>query len=154
MLAMKDSAPAQVLLFALTLTASGLPSPALGQDEYRFHKVVGEWEISAQKAAPPTDASDVTLTDARGGQRQLNRQLAGIIEDVVAFETSRLVFVLNGNRLAVVNPSAATVLDEFFALHTAFSPTHRFIAFTASMPRWAEASELYLVYDLTLSPEQ
>jgi hypothetical protein len=49
---------------------------------------------------------------------------------------------------------SARVFDEFYGVNTTFSPTHRFIAFTAIVPRWAEASELYLVYDLALSPEQ
>jgi hypothetical protein len=106
------------------------------------------------EGAPPIDASDVTLTDAQGRKRQLDRQLGGSIEDVVAFEASRLVFLLNGNGLAVIDPNAAKVVDEFYAVNTAFSPTHRFIAFTAIVPRWAEASELYLVYDLALSPER
>jgi len=141
-------------LVALILALSAMAQAAFSQDEYKFHKVVGQWDVSAQKGAPPIDASAVTLTDAQGRKRQLDRQLGGSIEDVVAFEASRLVIILNGNRLAVVDPNTAKVIDTFDAVNTAFSPTHRFMAFTAIVPRWAEASELYLVYDLTLSPEQ
>lgn len=142
-------------LFFLALVATPAPgSPTSGQDAYGFHKVAGEWDISAHKAAPPLDASVVTLTDRRGAKRQLDRELTGSLEDVVGFGPSRLILVLNGDRLAVVDAAAAKVMDEFYAAHTAFSTTHRFIAFTKVIPRWADASELYLVYDMTLSPGQ
>jgi hypothetical protein len=91
------------IISALVVTAHAAEASA--QDEYAFHKVVGQWEISARRGAPPIDASDVTLADTEGRERQLNPQLGGSIEDVVAFEASRLVFLLNGSRLAVVDPN-------------------------------------------------
>jgi hypothetical protein len=93
------------------------------------------------------------LTDAQGRRRQLSHQIGGFIEDVVAFQNSRLVF-LHDRQIAVVDPNTATILDDFYAASITFSPAHRFIAFTQVVPRWAEASELYLVYDLTLSSAQ
>jgi len=136
------------------LTVAGSAADAFAQDDYAFHKVVGEWDVSARQASPPIDASDVTVADAQGRGRTLDKSLGGTIEDAFAFETDRLILVLNGNRMAIVDPGEGTVADEFYAGNAALSPTHRFIAFTAIVPRWAEASALYLVYDVSLSPEQ
>ena len=141
------------LLIVLILFGLGPTASAFGQDEYNFHKAVGGWDISAQKGAPPIDASDVTISDARGGRRRLDQQLDGFVEDVIAFGSSRLVF-FHDNRLAIIDPTAAKVVDDFYAVDTSFSPAHRFLAFTQIIPRWAEASQLYLVYDLTQSPQQ
>jgi hypothetical protein len=141
------------LLVASICTFVALASSAFAQDEYSFHKVVAGWDVSTRKGPPPVDAVDVTLTDASGRSRQLDHQLGGYVADVLAYQSSRLIFVL-GDGLAIVDPAAASVVDEFYATDAAFSPSHRFIAFTQIVPRWAAASALYLVYDVMLPPER
>ena len=105
-------------------------------------------------AAESSSGAIVTLGYPDGRTLPLNKKLLFPVGDAKAFGKSRLILLsqLHHHRAAIVDITSATVIDELSFGHAVVSPTGRFIAYDAFVPRWAEASALYLVYDVSQSP--
>ncbi|MGC4081947.1 MAG: hypothetical protein QM736_07525 [Vicinamibacterales bacterium] len=131
------------------LMAGARPST---QDNWTFKQSLGDLLIAATKGQ--YDESIVTLTDKRG-ERTVKGTVGFPLDRVHhAVRESRLILLakLDAPYLAVLDPDAARVVDEFWGTRVAVSPSARFIAYNQRVPRWADASALYLVYDVSLSP--
>jgi hypothetical protein len=141
-----------IIVFASVVILANWAAPGRTQDDPPFQKQVGQWSISTRKA-DTSDAAVVTVTDAQGHSRDVNEAVGMRVEDAFVFADSRLILT-SADRVAVIDLRTAAVVDEFYVALPVLSPTHRFIAFRAISPRWAEANALYLIYDVMRSRDE
>lgn len=119
--------------------------------KFDFHAEVGDLVIDAVKGQ--YDESIVTIKYPTGYTLTLHGVVPFPIRHALRFNDSRLLLFEEGfdHQAVIVDIVSAAVLDEFHLGKAAVSPTNRFIAFRLIVPRWANASDVYLVYDVDRS---
>jgi hypothetical protein len=117
-----------------------------------FHAAIGD--VSIEATIEPTGSSTVALGYPGGDVRPLDKRVLFMVGDALAYGDSRLMLFTRerSHRAAIVNVASSTIVDELSFGAAAVSPTGQFIAYDAFVPRWAEASALYLVYDVSQTP--
>ena len=138
----------RIALFIVALLIP--PAPGTAQNRSAFQATVGQVTVTAESSS----GANVTLTYPDGHTTPLNKRLLFPVGDAKAFGDSRLILLSqeHHHRAAIVDVGSATVIDELSFGHAVVSPTGRFIAYDAFVPRWAESSALYLVYDVSQTP--
>ena len=144
---MLERLPRVALFIVALLVPTGLST---AQNRSTFEATVGRVTITAESSS----GANVTLTYPDGRTAPLNKRLLFPVGDAKAFGGSRLILLSqeHHHRAAIVDVDSATVIDELSFGHAVVSPTGRLIAYDAFVPRWAESSALYLVYDVSQSP--
>ena len=138
----------RVALFIIGLLIP--PTSITAQNRSTFQAMVGPVTVAAESSS----GANVTLAYPDGRTAPLNKRLLFPVGDAKAFGESRLILLSQAHhhRAAIVDVESATVIDELSLGHAAVSPTGRFMAYDAFVPRWAESSALYLVYDVSQTP--
>jgi hypothetical protein len=138
----------RIVLFIAALLIP--PALSAAQNRSTFLATAGPVTVAAESSS----GAIVTLAHPDGRIVPLNKRLLFPVGDVRAFGNSRLILLSHAHhhRAAIVDIDSATVIDELSFGHAVVSPTGRFIAYDAFVPRWAESSALYLVYDVSKTP--
>ncbi len=111
--------------------------------------------LTVAVAEGPAMQFTVALTDATSARQLQLPPLADTISEVRRWNNRLTVIgaIHDASVVYVVGLETATVLDTFIGALVAVSPDGRFVAYARAVPRSDPATKLYLVYDLSLSPE-
>ena len=133
------------LAFALALTAE---PAAAAQDGWTFYADLDGLKVDAIKGH--LDYQILTLTHPSGLRKTLE---VGFRIEEVWRSGSRLALRSGGHweSFVIVDIATSTIVDKLMVSSASVSPTGRYLAFRPVIPRWARASDIILVYDLTLS---
>lgn len=129
------------------------------QPQPLFQKTTGNLTVTVVDAPVPSLTQIVMVDGAQVGHVEVALpEKVNHYEDVVVGENGRLVLVTEyfPNVIYVIDIAGAVLVDEFLAARPVISPNARFIAYRKNVSRTEEpgSGAVYLVYDLSKSPEQ